>query len=60
MASAKVMSDNMVKCHDGLPKCVMDARPKVTGMKPLVVRTTKTEVSRTERVFLRIPMSAAI
>ena len=45
MASAKVKSDNIVRCHDGRPKCVMDAKPKETGMKPLVVKTTKAEVS---------------
>ena len=45
MASAKVKSDNTIRCHDGRPKRVMDARPKVTGMKPLVARTTKGAVS---------------
>lgn len=44
MASAKVMSDNRIRCHDARPKRVIDARPKVTGMKPLVARTTKAKI----------------
>ena len=39
------MSDNTIICHDGCPKRVMVARPKVTGMKLLVAKMTKAEVS---------------
>ena len=66
MASAKVMDDNMNRCHDTMSKSAMGTRLKVMGMKPLVAKTTKAEVSnksselRIKPAFLEVPISAAI